>query len=370
MKAFALERLVPAHVRAFEAYVPAPPDDVLLRRFGVTHLHRLNNNENPLGPPPAARAVLARRDAGEAALYPQGDGWHLRRTLARHFDLEPEQVILGNGASEVIAFVIKTFCEPGDNILTADRTFAVYEWMASFSGIEPRLVPLLDHGFDDVGMLRAIEGRTRVVFLCNPNNPTGSWWDHARLARFLAAVDGRAIVVVDEAYAEFAEAPGFPDSFALMRQHPNLVVFRSFSKMWGLAGLRIGWMAASPPVAAMVRKTSISYSVNLLALEAARATVWDLAHIAATQAHCRAMRAGLAALAGRLGLEMLGGIGNFAMLRMPIPDTVVHRRLMARGVMARAMTSFRYAGWLRVSFGDAEAMAAFAAALEAVLAEG
>lgn len=359
MSGFALERLVPAHVQAFEAYVPSPPDDVLRRRFGVAHLHRLNNNENPLGPPAASRAVLARWDARDAALYPQGDGWHLRRAIAGRFGLDAEQVILGNGANEVIAFVIKAFCEAGDNIVTADRTFAVYEWLASFSGVEPRLVPLHDHGFDDAALLRAIDGRSRVVVLCNPNNPTGSWWDHARLARFLDAVAGRAIVVVDEAYAEFAEAPGFPDSFALMARHPNLIVFRTFSKMWGLAGLRIGWMAAAPTVAATVRKTSISYSVNLLALEAAQEAVWDAAHIAATRAHVREMRAGLAALAGRLGLTMLGGIGNFAMLRLPMPDTVAHRRLMARGVMARAMTSFRYPGWLRVSFGSAPAMAAF-----------
>jgi histidinol-phosphate aminotransferase len=366
---FALGRLVPAHVQAFEPYVPSPPDDVLLRRFGVAHLHRLNNNENPLGPPAAAQAVLARFRPEDAALYPQGDGWHLRRALADRFGLDAEQVILGNGANEVIAFVVKAFCESGCNIVTADRTFAVYEWLASFSGIEPRLVPLRDHGFDEVALLAAIDSRTRVVFLCNPNNPTGSWWDHARLERFLDAVDGRVIVVVDEAYAEFAEHPDFPDSFALMARHPNLVVFRTFSKMWGLAGLRIGWMAAAPDVAATVRKTSISYSVNLLALEAAREAVWDAVHLAATRAHVRAARDGLAALARRLGLEMVGGIGNFAMIRVPVPDTVVHRRLMARGVMARAMTSFRYPGWLRVSFGSAPAMAAFGEALEAVLAE-
>ncbi|NKE46141.1 aminotransferase class I/II-fold pyridoxal phosphate-dependent enzyme [Roseomonas frigidaquae] len=370
MSGFALERLVPAHVRAFEAYVPSPPDDVLRRRFGVAHLHRLNNNENPLGPPAASRAVMARWEVGQAAQYPQGDGWHLRRAIAGRFGLDAEQVILGNGANEVIAFVIKAFCEQGDNIVTADRTFAVYEWLASFSGVTPRLVPLRADGFDDAALLRAIDARTRVVFLCNPNNPTGSWWDHAKLARFLDAVAGRAIVVVDEAYAEYAEEPGFPDSFALMARHPNLVVYRTFSKMWGLAGLRIGWMAAAPAVAATVRKTSISYSVNLLALDAAREAVWDEAHIAATRAHVREMRAGLAALAGRLGLGMIGAIGNFAMLRLPIPDTVAHRRLMARGVMARAMTSFRYPGWLRVSFGSAPAMAAFAEALEAVLAEG
>lgn len=370
MSGFALDRLVPAHVRAFEAYVPSPPDDVLRRRFGVKHLHRLNNNENPLGPPPASREFLAQWQPRDAALYPQGDGWHLRRAIAGQFAVDAEQIILGNGANEVIAFVIKAFCEPGDNIVTADRTFAVYEWLASFSGIEPRLVPLRNYAFDDRAMLAAMDERTRVLFLCNPNNPTGTWWDHARLERFLEAVDGRAIVVADEAYAEFAEDPAFPDSFALMQRHPNLVVFRTFSKMWGLAGLRIGWMAASPEVAATVKKTSISYSVNLLAMEAARAAVWDVEHLEATRAHMRAARTKLAELARRLGLTMVGDVGNFAMLQLPIADTVAHRKLMARGVMARAMTSFRYPGWMRVSFGTPAAMADFATALEEVLAGG
>jgi histidinol-phosphate aminotransferase len=155
-----------------------------------------------------------------------------------------------------------------------------------------------------------------------------------------------------------------------MQRHPNLVVFRTFSKMWGLAGLRIGWMAASPEVAATVKKTSISYSVNLLAMEAARAAVWDTDHLEATRAHMRAARARLSQFAGRLGLTMVGEIGNFAMLRLPIADTVAHRKLMARGVMARAMTSFRYPGWMRVSFGTEAAMADFTTALEDVLAGG
>ena len=366
----ALDHLVPSYVRRFEPYVASPPDDVLCRRFGVPHLHRLHNNENPMGPPPAAARILRGWPSDPGIIYPQGDGWHLRHRLAAHFDISPDQIVIGNGATEAIAFVLRAFCEGGDNIVTADVTFAVYEWIAQFSGAEPRLTALADFTFDPDALLARIDRRTKVVFVCNPNNPTGTWWPHARLERFLEAVDGRAIVVLDEAYAEFVEDPAFPDSMALLRRHPNLVVFRTFSKAWGLAGLRVGYLIAAPAVAATIRKTAISYSVNALALEAAEAAVWDREHLAATNRQIAAARAIVAAAADRLGLATAGTAGNFVMLRVPLSDMLVHRRLMARGFAARAMTAFRCPGWLRVSLGALPVMDAFAGALAEVLEGG
>jgi len=205
MSPLSLESLLPSYIQGFEAYVPSRPDDELMRLYGCRRLFRLNNNENALGPPPAAQEVIRRFTPPRAALYPSGDSFHLRRKLAERFGKDPEQFIVGNGANEVIAFAIKAFCEAGDNIVTADRTFAVYEWIAVFSGLEARLVPLRKHGFDDRGMLERMDDRTKILFVCNPNNPTGTCWDEARLRRFLEAVDGRAIVVVDEAYCEYVE---------------------------------------------------------------------------------------------------------------------------------------------------------------------
>ncbi|MGE0713981.1 MAG: histidinol-phosphate transaminase [Alphaproteobacteria bacterium] len=370
MSTDALDHLVPSHVRRFEAYVPSPPDDVLCRRFGVDRLDRLHNNENPLGPPPAAAAVLREWPREPGIVYPQGDGWHLRHRLAAHFGVGADQVVIGNGACEAIAFVIKAFCEAGDDIITADRTFAVYEWVAEFSGIGVRLVPLADFAYDEAAMLAAIGRRSKVVFLCNPNNPTGSWWSHERLSSFLDAVAGRAIVVADEAYAEFVDDPTFPDSMALLRRHPNLVVFRTFSKAWGLAGLRIGYLIAAPEVAATIRKTAISYSVNALALDAALAAVWDGEHLAATNRLMTEARAIVGATADRLGLRTVGTAGNFVMLEAPMADTALHRRLLGRGIMVRAMTAFRCPGWLRISLSHPEVMDRFAGALEEIIGGG
>ena len=200
MLSVSLEKLVPDYVKRFEPYSPSKPDPELMKLYGCSHLYRLNNNENPLGPPPAAQEVLRRFRPPRAAIYPSGDSYYLRQKLAAKFNLSLDQFLVGNGANEVIAFVIKAFCHEGDNIITADKTFAVYEWVAEFSGFEARLVPLKDFGFDDQVMLDQIDERTKILFICNPNNPTGTYWDETTLRRVLDTVAGRQIVVADEAY--------------------------------------------------------------------------------------------------------------------------------------------------------------------------
>jgi histidinol-phosphate aminotransferase len=363
-----LNNLVPDYIKEFEAYIPSKPDPELMRLYGVDHLYRLNNNENPLGPPAAAREVIHKFQPPKAALYPSGDVYYLRQALAQHFGMEPDQFLVGNGANEVIAFAIKAFCESGDNIVTADKTFAVYEWVAEFSGFKANLVPLNDFGFDDDAMLRAVDDRTKLVFVCNPNNPTGTWWDEAKLRRFLDAIDGRQIVVVDEAYFEFVDEPGFPDGMQLIKEYPNLVVFRTFSKMYGLAGLRIGYLAGSLEVVDIVRRTCVVYSVNVVAQEAALAALQNgEEHINSTRQLVRAEKDYLAREAARLGLSTQIGQGCFVMIRLPMSDTLAYRKLMAQGVMVRSMTGFRFPNWIRVSIAKHEAMQAFITALESIL---
>ena len=182
-----LDTLVPAYVREFEPYIPSKPDPELMKLYGCTRLIRLNNNENPLGPPPAAQEMIRRFSPPRGAVYPSGDSYYLRRKIAEIHGIDPDQILVGNGANEVITFVIKAFCEKGDNIVTADKTFAVYEWVAAFSGIEARIVPLVEERFDDAEMLRRIDSRTKILFICNPNNPTGTYWSKETLARFLEA---------------------------------------------------------------------------------------------------------------------------------------------------------------------------------------
>ncbi len=365
-----LDRLVPDHIRKFEAYIPSKPDPELMALFGCQRLFRLNNNENPLGPPRATREILAKFPPPRASLYPSGDAYYMRCRLAEKFGLHPDQFLFGNGANEAIAFVIKAFCQEGDNILTADKTFAVYEWVAEFSGFKARLIPLKEFGFDEEGMLRNIDARTKIAFICNPNNPTGTYWNKDRLHRFLQAVDGRLIVVVDEAYFEFVEAEDYPNAMELLSIYPNLVLFRTFSKMYGLAGLRIGYLAGSLEAVNIIRRTCIVYSVNTVAQDAALVCLDDDEHILRTRDLVRREKAYLVAEAAGLGLEVQAGEGCFVMMRLPMSDTLAYRKFMTRGVMIRSMTGFRFPNWIRVSVGKHEAMEAFVEALQFIVRDG
>jgi histidinol-phosphate aminotransferase len=340
-----------------------------MKLYGCRRLFRLNNPPPPLGPPPAAQEVIRRFPPPQGAVYPSGDSYYLRQAIGAVHGVDPDQVLVGNGANEVITFVIKAFCQKGDNIVTADKTFAVYEWVAVFSGIEARVIPLRDEGFDDAAMLAAIDPNTKILFVCNPNNPTGSYWSQERLAAFLDAVGGQRIVVVDEAYCEFVEKGDFPNGIALLHDYPNLVVFRTFSKMYGLAALRIGYLVGDQSVVDMIRRTCVVYSVNCIAQEAALAALGDdTGHIERTRGLVRQSRAFLCGELGKMGLPVIAGEGNYLIAKLPISDTLAYRKLMREGIMIRPMTGFRYPNHIRITLAGQEAMEAFIAALKKVLA--
>lgn len=362
-----LDRLVPEYVKKFEPYIPSKPDLELMRLYGCDHLYRLNNNENPLGPPSEAQEILRLFKPPKAAIYPSGDSYYLRQKLALKHGLDPDQFLVGNGANEVIAFVIKAFCQEGDNIITADKTFAVYEWVAQFSGFEARLVPLKDFAFDEQGMLDQIDERTKILFVCNPNNPTGTYWNEATLRHVLNTIDGRQIVVVDEAYFEFVEKEDYPDGIKLLSEYPNLVVFRTFSKMYGLAGLRVGYLVGSMNVVDVIRRTCVVYSVNSLGQKAALAAIDDDEHIQRTRDLVRTEKAFLKKELDQLGLQTQLGEGCYVMIKLPMSDTLAYRKLMGQGVMIRSMTGFRFPNWIRVSIGTHETMEAFIKALEEII---
>jgi len=223
---------------------------------------------------------------------------------------------------------------------------------------------LRNYAFDPQWMLDRIDRRTKILFVCNPNNPTGSYWTRQVLVDFLEKVGEERIVVVDEAYREFVEDAEYPDAIGLMERFPNVVAFRTFSKMYALAGLRSGYLVGVSDVVDVVRRTSVAYSVNVQAQQAALAALADDAgHIAATRALVREARAYLARFCADLGLETVGGEGNYLMIKVPINDMLMYRRLMKRGMMVRSMTGFRYPGWIRVTLREMAVMESFAGAL-------
>ena len=363
-------QLAPSYIQSFEVYYPSKPDPELMRLYGVDHLHRLNNNENALGPPPEVCEIVEEFPPESVPVYPNGDCFYLRRKLAEKFGKDAEQFLVGNGSCEVIGSVIKAFCEEGDNIITADKTFAVYEWVAEFSGFEARLIPLEDQTFDHRAMLDAMDERTKILFVCNPNNPTGTYWDSQTMTRFLDEVDNRAIVVIDEAYFEYVEKDDYPDGMKLMEQYPNVIVFRTFSKMYALAALRIGYLCGSLEVVDLVRRTHIVYSVNTLAQRAAAAALSnDGPFIEATRAMVSEAKELLCSMFDELGLEYICNEGNYLMVRVPVSDTLMYRKLMKKGVMVRTMTGFRFPNWVRVSLVERPAMNEFCKAFREALTE-
>lgn len=362
---FAAEELLPEYMKHIDPYIPSVPDPVLMKNYHVDRLYRLNNNENPLGPPPAARRVLEAYDMGRTGIYPSGDSYYLKRALAKKFSKTSDQFLVGNGSNEMISCVLKTFCQKGDNIITADRTYATYEWTAEFSGIEPILVPLNErYEFDEERILAAVNDRTKIIFICNPNNPTGTWWNKDRMEAFLQRVPDR-IVVIDEAYGEFVEDPDFPDAMELMERYANVICFRTFSKMYGLAAVRVGYLCGVEKVISLVRRAYTVYSVNSLGQAAAQAAIEEGdAHIQATRQMVRQAQGYLRRELAGLGLGYQMGEGIFCMVKVNCPDTTMYRRLMRQGIMVRTMTGFRFPNWIRVSYSAPEVMEAFIAALQ------
>ena len=362
-----LERLLPEYVKNFEAYTPSKPDAELMKLYGCSTLHRLNNNENPLGPSVKARNAISSFSPEKAAIYPSGDSYHLRTTLAQKFNKNHEQFLVGNGANEVISFVIKAFCEQGDNIVTADKTFAVYEWVANFSGYQAKLAPLNNFEFDEQSMLDLVDKKTKIVFICNPNNPTGKFWSLDRLRAFMNRLGDEKIVVLDEAYAEFVEDETFPNGLDLVEEYDNLVVFRTFSKMYGLAGLRIGYLCAQEPLVDAIRKTCVVYSVNTLAQSAAMASLDSEGHVQMTRALVCESKSFLMRQFQRMDMEYVCGEGNFMMVRLPISDTLAYRKLMSLGLMVRTMSGFRFPGYIRVSMSHQSVMEKLIEGMERIL---
>lgn len=342
-----------------------------MRLYQLDHLHRLNNNENALGPPQAVKDLVRDVQAGLIPVYPNGDSRALRQVLADRFGKRPEQFLIGNGSCELISSVVKAFCEGGDNIVTADRTFAVYEWVAEFSGLEARLVPLKAFAFDPEAMLAARDDRTKVLFVCNPNNPTGTYWDRETMIRFLDTVAGEQIVVLDEAYFEYVDKDDYPDGMRLLEKYPNLIVFRTFSKMYALAALRVGLLCASQELADIVRRAHVAYSVNTLGqLAAVEALKESDDFVVATREMVARGKQMLAAMFTELGLEYIVGEGNYMMVRTSMSDTLLHRKLLCKGLMVRTMTGFRFPNWIRISLVQEPIMEEFCSAFRSLFQKG
>lgn len=353
-------------LRELVSYEPGKPIEDLARELGIPadQIIKLASNENPLGPSP--RALAAMRAALERAqLYPDGGGYYLRAAIAEKFGFERENIILGNGSNEIIEFLGHAFLRPGDEVVTSDHAFAVYRLMAQLFGAHTVEVPELTGFVQDLdATLAAITPRTRQVYITNPNNPTGTVVTADAIDRFMDRVPAGITVIFDEAYHEFLDDP--PDTFRYVREGRNAIVLRTFSKIQGLAGLRIGYGIAPAELIDILQKTRQPFNANAIALAGALAGLADTEHQARTKAVTDEGRTLLQNTFTKMRLEFVSSFANFVLVNVG-DGRRVFEALLQKGIIVRAMNSYKLPAWVRVSIGTAEENRRFLQLLEETL---
>ncbi|MCO4891795.1 histidinol-phosphate transaminase [Cupriavidus sp. WGtm5] len=362
----------PDYVRAISPYVAGKPISEVAREFGLDEagIVKLASNENPLGMPESARTAVAAAVA-ELGRYPDANGFALKGALSARFGVPADWLTLGNGSNDILELAAHALVEPGQSIVYAEYSFAVYALATQEIGARAIEVRALDYGHDLDAMAAAIAPDTRLVFIANPNNPTGTFLPAARIEEFLQQVPRHVVVVLDEAYNEYLDADQQYDAIAWVRRYPNLMVSRTFSKAYGLAGLRIGYAVAQPELTDLLNRIRQPFNVNSVAQAAAIAALADTDFLRRSAELNRDGKRQLTEAFDRLGLEYVPSSGNFVLVRVGDDDGAgarVNLALLRQGVIVRPVGNYNLPRWLRVTIGLPEENAAFIAALERALA--
>jgi histidinol-phosphate aminotransferase len=342
------------HILKLTVYEPGKPVEELARDLGLREeeIIKLASNENPLGPSPKALEAM-RRTLERAHFYPDGGGYELRGAIADRLGLARENIVLGNGSNEIIEFIGHAFFRLEDEIIVARHSFAVYHLMAQLFGASTVEVPDPHFTADLDGMLVAISPKTRVIFIANPNNPTGTMVDQAAIDRFMAQVPDHILVVFDEAYHEFLDKDVAPDVLKYVREGRNVVVMRTFSKIMGLANLRIGYGITTPELAAVLQRTRQPFNANGIAQAGALAGLLDEEHMTKTRELTHEGREFLEQEFAAMGLEYVPSVANFVLVKVG-DGKAVFEAMLRKGIILRAMGSYGLPEWVRISVGTME----------------
>jgi histidinol-phosphate aminotransferase len=357
--------LAHTYVCDLNPYRPGMPIEALAREYGIApeRIIKLASNENPLGMSPKARAAATQAMDG-AHRYP--DGYDLRRALADFYGMSDEQIVLGNGSNDVLDLVARAFLGPAREAVSAQHAFIVYKLVTQITGATNVIVPAKDFGHDLKAMRASVTPKTSVVWIANPNNPTGTFVPYAEVEEFIASLPEEVSVVLDEAYYEFLSDVERVDTTKWLAKYPNLVLTRTFSKAYGLAGLRVGYALASTPVADLLNRVRQAFNSNHIGLAAALAALDDQAFVHRSVAHNHQGLKQLSKGLKQLGLDYLPSYGNFIAVR--IPKTVaVHEALLRQGIIIRPVADYELPGHLRVSVGTTAENSRFLKTLEAIL---
>lgn len=349
-----IEHLVP--------YVPGKPIEELQRELGLSRIVKLASNENPLGPSPKALGVLGEVSA-TLNRYPDGGAFQLRGALAERWKVDPDQVIVGNGSDELIGLLARAFLAPGDEAVMASETFVIYKMEVTAAHAVPVIVPMREGRHDLPAMAAAVTDRTRLLFLCNPNNPTGTMVSAGEVREFLATIPAGVIVVFDEAYYEYVDAPDFPDALGVVKQGRNAIVLRTFSKIYGLAGLRIGYGVTTKEIVGYLNRLRPPFNANSVAQRAAVAALTDEPHVAKSRAVNREQMAVVRRGLEQLGFAPLPSQANFLYFDAGREGRPLFQALLREGVIVRHIDG----RMLRVTIGLPEENHMFLSAFARVL---
>ncbi|MBI3581312.1 MAG: histidinol-phosphate transaminase [Nitrospinae bacterium] len=341
-----IESRVPDYIKTLKAYEPGKPVEEVERELGVRNIVKMASNENPLGPSP--KAIKAIRDvAGKTHFYPEGDCYYLRQRAIKAFGVRSEELIFGNGSNELIELLMRCLVRTGDNIVVSRHAFLVYKLVAQGMGARTLEAPAKNLGHDLDAMARLINDRTKIIFVANPNNPTGTYCDRLSLVKFLKASKG-VPVVMDEAYCEFVEAKDYPRTQRLLKQFPNIFILRTFSKIYGLAGLRIGYGIGSPALVQYLNRLRQPFNVNLVAQYAAMAALGDRGHVARSLRVNAEGKKFLYAQLKKNGIWYQPTEANFILVRVG-DGRRVFNAMLRHGVVVRPMDVYGLPEHIRVT---------------------
>jgi histidinol-phosphate aminotransferase len=358
-------------VQALQPYLPGKPVAELEREYGISNIIKLASNENPFGPSPLAMAA-ASAVLGDLSRYPEGNAWLLAEELAGKHQLERDCITLGNGSNDVLDLIARVFLTADHEAVFSQYAFAVYPIVVQAVGAKARIAVAHDgnkgpaYGHDLEAMNDLVGPDTRLVFIANPNNPTGTWLESDALEAFVANLPAHVIVVVDEAYFEYVDKASYPDSSSWLSRFPNLIVTRTFSKAYGLAGLRVGYALSHPHIAELLNRVRQPFNVNMVAQVAAVAALGDDEHL---QQSIRRNREGMEQLVSgfrKLGLPYIESAGNFVAVETGL-GMERYEALLQKGIIVRPVANYAMPDHLRVTVGRADENARLLAALEQVL---
>lgn len=361
-----IRQLAKKTIFSVQPYVPGKPIDEVKRELGLKSVIKLASNENPYGPSPKARQAL-RRAAKDVNRYPDGDCFYLRQALAKRLKVSPKQIVFGNGSDEVIVLAVRVFVNPGDEVIIADPSFLIYGIASRIADANVKAIPLKDFSYDLERMKKAVTDKTRIIFLGNPDNPSGKYLTQKQLEDFLSGLREDILVFIDEAYYEYVRAKDYVDSLGLLKKHKNIIVTRTFSKMYGLAGLRVGYGVASEEIIDCLNRIREPFNVNSLAQAAALACLADQPYYRTLARKIERQREVLYRGIRKLGLKYVESYTNFVLIDMRQDASGIAKALQGAGVIVRDMSVWGLKHFIRVTIGTEAENKRFLNALRKVL---